>query len=105
MRNWESMNKIISYLGFAQKSKKLITGQTALKKTEKQLCLVMVCSSASENLKNLAKNIANKHSCNLIISKVELATLTNINEIKILGLTDENLSKAIIDNKEKISID
>ena len=98
------MNKIISYLGFAQKSNNCITGQTALKKTIKQLHLIIVCVSASENLKNLAKNIANKHNCELIISKIELSQLIRFDDIKILGITDENLSKAIIDNKEKISI-
>lgn len=94
------MNKIISYLGFAQKSNNCIIGQTALKKTKKQLYLIMVCKTASENLKNLAKNLANKHNCKFIISKVELKDLIKFDDIKILGLTDENLSKAIIDNNK-----
>ena len=98
------MNKIISYLGFAKKSNNCIVGQTALKKCQKQLHLVLVCNTASENLKNLAKNLAVKHNCEAIISQVELATLINQIDIKIVGITDENLSKAIIDNKEKISI-
>ena len=98
------MNKIISYLGFAQKSNNCITGQTALKRTTKPLHLVIVCDSASDNLKNLAKNIANKHNCELIISKVKLSQLIRFSDIKIIGITDENLSKAITDNKEKINI-
>ena len=99
------MNKIISYIGFAQKSNNLITGQTALKKTLKQLKLIIVCKTASDNLKDLAKNLSIKHNCELILAKVELNTLIKFDDIKILGLTDENLSKAIIENKEKISID
>ncbi|MBQ8615046.1 MAG: hypothetical protein IJ415_00540 [Clostridia bacterium] len=98
------MNKIISYLGFAQRSNNCVMGQTALKKCLKQLHLVIVCDTASLNLKNLAKNLANKHKCELIISQVELKTLLNKNDIKIVGITDENLSKAIVDNKEKISL-
>ena len=94
------MNKIISYLGFAQKSNNCVMGQTALKKSKKQLYLIMVCNTASENLKNLAKNLANKHNCEFIISKVELKNLIKFDDIKILGLTDENLSKAIINNNE-----
>ncbi len=94
------MNRIISYLGFAQKSNNCIMGQTALKKSKKQLYLIMVCNSASENLKNLAKNLANKHNCEFIISKVELEELIKFDDIKILGLTDENLSKAIINNNK-----
>lgn len=98
------MNKIISYLGFAQKSNNMITGQTALKKTTKKLHLIMVCNTASENLKNLAKNLANKHDCEFIISKVEISNLIKFDDVKILGIVDENLSKAIISNKEKINI-
>ena len=102
------MNKIISYLGFAFKSNNCITGQTALKKNKKQLFLILVCDSASDNLKNLAKNLANKHNCVFIISKTPLKDLIMFEDIKILGLTDENLSKAIINqyhNKETINID
>ena len=98
------MNKIISYLGFAQKSNNLITGQTALKKTTKKLTLIMVCDTASDNLKDLAKNISNKHKCELIISKVKLENLIKFNDIKILGLTDENLSNAIIKHYPNLSI-
>lgn len=98
------MNKIISYLGFARKSNNCIMGQTALKKSTKQVYLIVVDNSASENLKDMAKNIAQKHKCEFIISKVELSNLINYEDIKIIGLTDENLSKAIINNKEKISI-
>lgn len=98
------MNKIVSYLGFARKSNNCIMGQTALKKSTKQIYLIIVCNSASENLKNLAKNLADKHKCEFIISKIELSNLVNYDDIKIIGLTDENLSKAIINNKEKINI-
>ena len=98
------MNKIISYLGFARKSNNCIMGQTALKKSTKQVYLIVVDNSASENLKDMAKSIAQKHKCEFIISKVELSNLINYEDIKIIGLTDENLSKAIINNKEKISI-
>ena len=98
------MNKISSYLGFAQKSNNCVCGQTALKKTHKQLYLILVCKTASENLKNLAKNLASKHKCEYIVTDVELEKLIKFSDVKILGLTDENLSKAIINNKEKISI-
>ena len=98
------MNKIVSYIGFAIKSKKLLTGQTHLKHTKENLQLILVSSDATENLKNLAKNLAVKHSCTYIITNVPLEQLTNIPNIKIVAITDENLSKAIIKNKEIISI-
>jgi len=98
------MNKIISYIGFANKSNNLVVGQTPIKRCTKQLHLILVCNSASDNLKNLAKNTAIKHDCEVIITKPNLSELANLKDIKIIGLTDENLSKAIIENKEKINI-
>ncbi len=98
------MNKIISYIGFAKKSNSLVVGQTPIKRCVKQLYLILVCNSASDNLKNLAKNTAIKHNCEVIITQPSLSELANLKDIKIIGLTDENLSKAIIDNKEKIKI-
>ncbi|MBQ9795891.1 MAG: hypothetical protein IJW36_02920 [Clostridia bacterium] len=89
------MNKIISYLGFALKSNNCVTGQTALKKSSKKFYLIIVSNSASENLKNLAKNLANKHNCEFIVLN-DLANLLHLPDIKILGLTEENLSKAIL---------
>ena len=98
------MNKIISYIGFANKSNNLVVGQTPIMRSTKQLHLILVCNSASDNLKNLAKNTAIKHNCEVIITKPNLSELANLKDIKIIGLTDENLSKAIIENKEKIKI-
>ncbi len=96
------MNKIISYLGFAQKSNNCIMGQTALKRTLKKIYLIIVCKSASENLKNLAKNLAVKHNCEMIILNVQLSELIKNDDIKIIGLLEENLSKAIIKEKKSI---
>lgn len=98
------MNKIISYIGFAQKSNKLLSGQSTIKRTTKKLSLVLVCSSASQNLIDLATNIANKNQCEVIVTKPLLEDLTHIKNVKIVALVDENLSKAIIENKEKIKI-
>lgn len=99
------MNKIISYLGFAKKSNNCIMGQMALKNNTKQMFLIIVDITASENLKDLAINLAKKHKCELIISKFPISELIKYSEVKIVGLTDENLSKAIINNKEIINID
>lgn len=97
------MNKIISYIGFAKKSNNLIVGQTPVKRCKKQIYLILVCNTASDNLKNLAKNVATKHLCKVIVTKENLENLVDIKDIKIVACTDENLSKAIIDNKEIIN--
>ena len=89
------MNKIISYLGFAQKSNNCVSGQTALRKSNKHFSLIIVCETASANLKNLAKNLANKHTCEYVVLN-NLDELLHLKDIKIVGLTEENLSKAIL---------
>ena len=98
------MNKIISYIGFAIKSNNVIVGQTALKKSKKQIYLVMCCKTASQNLIDLGKNVSQKNNCDIIVTNVELACLTHLKDVKIIGITDENLSRSILENKEKISI-
>ena len=91
------MKKIISYIGFARKSNNIIIGQSLLKSSTKQVYLIMLCSTASNNLKDLAHNVANRYDCSIITTD-NLDELTNLNGVKIIGITDNNLSKAIIDN-------
>lgn len=94
------MNKVESYIGFAIKAKKIITGQSLLKHSKEKFYLVLVCSSASKNLINLATNIAQKNECELIVSNILLDEVSHIKDVKIMAITDENLSQAIIKNKE-----
>ncbi len=101
MTDWEIMQKIISYIGFANRSKQLLIGQSTIKSYKKEIYLILLDESASENLVSLAANSANKHNCELIKVK-NLSVLTNILDVKIVALTNESLSKAIISNKENI---
>ena len=98
------MKKIISYLGFAKKSNNILVGQSQIKHTKKTIHLILVCNTASDNLKNLAKNVANKHNCEWMVTKINLSELSLLNDIKIIALTDESLSNAIISNKENINL-
>ena len=98
------MKKIISYLGFARKSNNIIIGQSSLKASKQKLHLILVCNSASNNLKDLARNLATKHKCELIVTLPLLSELINLDNVKIIGITDYNLSKGIYSNKESIKI-
>ena len=95
------MKKIISYLGFARKSNNIIIGQSILKTNKKPVYLIMVCNTASANLKDLARNIADRHKCNVIITAPLLSELTNLDNVKIIGITDANLSQAIISSYQE----
>lgn len=101
MTNWENMQKIISYIGFANKSRQLLIGQSTIKSYKDDIYLIILDESASENLLSLATNSANKHNCELLKVK-NLAELTNIIDVKIVAITNESLAKAIINNKENI---
>lgn len=90
------MNKISSYLGFANKAKKLLIGQTHLKHIKQPIFLIMCCCTASQNLKDLAANLAVKHGCPHVITNTELQQLSGIRDVKILAVADENLAKAIL---------
>ena len=98
------MNKITSYVGFAIKARKVLIGQSLIKgnKTKQIFCLLL-CSSASENLINLANNVANKQNCELITIN-NLEEITHISGLKILAITDESLGNAIIKNKENVNL-
>ena len=89
------MEKIISFIGFAKKANKIVIGQSSLKRYQNKIYLIMVCNTASNNLKDLAKNLAHKHSCEYIETKIPLEDLAKLSGIKILGITDENLAKGI----------
>jgi len=94
------MNKISSYVGFAIKSRKVLVGQSIIKQNrDKQIYCILLCKSATENLLNLAQNVAKKQNCELIIVE-SLEEVTHKDGIKIIAITDENLGKAIINNKE-----
>ena len=98
------MNKISSYVGFAIKARKVLIGQSLIKGNKtKQIYCLLVCSSASENLINLAQNVASKQNCELITIN-NLEDLTHISGLKIIAITDESLGNAIIKNKENVNL-
>lgn len=94
------MNKISTYVGFAIKARKVLIGQSTIKSNKiKQIYCILVCASASENLVNLANNVANKFSCEVITIN-NLEEITHKQGLKIIAITDESLGMAIIKNKE-----
>ena len=57
-----------------------------------------------KNLKNLAKNLAQKHNCKHLVMQKELKDLiANNDDIKIIGLTDENLGNAILNRYKELN--
>ena len=98
------MNKLIrTYLGFSIKSRAIVIGQDRLKVNNGKIYLIVYCSTASQNLKDLTIRLANKFKCKAIMLD-DMEDYTNISGCKVLGLTNESLANAIIkvaENKQE----
>ncbi|MBR6779154.1 MAG: hypothetical protein IKM43_03325 [Clostridia bacterium] len=93
------MNKIKSYVGFAIKAKKVVIGQSLIKRTTQKMMCILLDATASQNLKDLATNVASKQGCALILVE-NLQDMTHINDLKIIAITDESLGNAIIEQSK-----
>ncbi len=91
-------SKVETFIGFAIRSRSLYTGSNTIA-TLRKAYLVIVCDSAAEGTKKTALSYANKFKCPLMISKLLLEDIVLKENCKIVAITDENLAKAIIDNK------
>ena len=100
MRNSKIMDKkkIISYLGFAQKAGKIIYGADNVLKKKKLYPLVIICSSASDRTK---KDIASFCGNAPLVEVEDLSSLMNKNGVKVVAVTDFNLSEAIVNECNK----
>ena len=100
------MNKLIrTYLGFSIKSRSIVIGQDRLKASKDKICLIIYCLTSSQNLKDLANRLAEKHKCKILCLDESLELYTNLEGCKVLGLTNPSLAEAIIkvaENKQNI---
>ncbi len=99
-------SKIDAYLGFAKKSRNLISGYNtciyAAKK--KQLKLLLITEDVSENTKNKFIELAKARNIPMKIygTKDRLSKLTGENDKGIFGITDNHFAQIIgkeLDNK------
>lgn len=91
------LNKLIkTYLGFSIKSRAIVIGQDRLKETKEKIHLIVYCSSASQNLKDLVLRLAEKFKCKALLLDEKLEDYTSIEGCKVLGLTNQSLADAII---------
>ena len=91
------MNKLIkTYLGFSIKSRAIVIGQDRLKASKDKIYLVIYCTTASQNLKDLGIRMAEKHKCKALCLDENLQDYTNLDGCKVLGLTNSSLAEAII---------
>lgn len=88
-------NKIISYIGFAQKSGNAVIGMDNILTKRKDYKLILVCESASDRLKKEMYRLDGEKTTVLTVE--DLAGLTNRNGCKAIGIIEPNLANAIIE--------
>ncbi|HHW89736.1 MAG TPA: hypothetical protein GX745_02390 [Clostridiales bacterium] len=91
-------NKIDTYIRFAIKSRKIIHGLDKIKLRTKQIKIIIADKTLSDNSLEKTKILSDRFRIPLILSEDDLNHILNTINCKIIGITDESLSKAILDN-------
>ena len=97
--NFLEKSKILTFIGFSLRAKKLRCGVNAIKTIKKSVKVLILCATASNNTFDEVVKIAKKLNSTLIISvdnKVE--DIVNKEHCKLLAVEDESLANAILDN-------
>ena len=95
------MQRLVTYIGFAIKSNSIIKGLDEISKTKKRQFVLLVAEDISQNSKEKIQNISNNKNIPLVTVDKDLFLQLNLVGVKILGITDPNLAKAILAVNEK----
>ena len=88
-------NKIVTYISFALKSGKVIFGMDDIIKSKKNIGAILYKKDLSE--KNLNK-IKDKKNMPCLLLTEELDSFERLKGVKVIMITDKNLSDAIVSN-------
>ena len=90
-------NKIKTYLSFSIKSGKIIFGYDNLMSSKKNPKCVVMCSSQSDKVATKIARYCERIGIRLITFKdYKLADIIGRDNCKVIGLLDENLANAIL---------
>lgn len=89
------MGKIESYLGFAVRSGKILYGIDNIAVGRKRKYALVLCCTASENLAQKAKTVAERDGIPLITTETPLEIMVNKTNCKLVALTDAHMAKAV----------
>lgn len=93
----KQQDKFVTMISFARRSGKIVYGLDSLKNA-RNIKLLAVSDTASENLKRSMELIADKNEIP-IVTAVQMENTVG-NNVKALGLTDVNMVKAVVDYVE-----
>ncbi|MBE5757388.1 MAG: hypothetical protein E7345_00445 [Clostridiales bacterium] len=89
------MTKLESYIGFAIKSGSAIFGSDKLFEGKKLPKIVLICSSQNEKVSSKVQKFCESNKIECVKLDVLLSDLVKRENCKVIGIIDENLSKAI----------
>lgn len=93
------MDKIYSLLGFAQRARKLVSGEQAVDVALRKgkVNLLIIASDSSENIQRKFKAIADTNNVNwfLVGTKAKLGQSVGKSQRSLLGIIDSDFAKAI----------
>ena len=91
-------SKILTFIGFSIRARKIKCGVNAVK-TLKKAYVLIICSTASKNTFDESVSLAKKLSAKLIVCNgYVLADVICKENCKLIALTDEGLSKAVLEH-------
>ena len=92
------IDKTKSYIGFAIKSNSILFGSDSIEKKHKKNMLIILCSSVNEKVKN---NMLKIGAPTVVLkNNVLLSQLVERANVKVIALTNENLSNAVLNYSE-----
>ena len=92
-----NISKIKTYLGFAIKSGKIIFGYDNLLIAKNNPYLVLSCSTLNEKMNTKVNTFCNNRKIKCVnLLEVKLSDLIQRDNCKVVGIKDENLSNAIL---------
>ena len=74
----------------------MVIGQDRLKVSKDKIHLIVYCSTASQNLKDLVTRLCDRFKCKALMLDEKLEDYTNIQGCKVLGITNKSLADQII---------
>ncbi|HEY8389811.1 MAG TPA: hypothetical protein VIL26_02485 [Clostridia bacterium] len=93
-----NINKVETYIRFAIKGRKIIYGLDNIKVQPNKIKIIIADNSLSEKSLRETKFISEKNKIPLILSEADLNQILNTNNCKVIGISDINLAKAILNN-------
>lgn len=95
-------SKAESYIGFCIKSGNLTCGFNAIALQKKNVCLLILCASASENARAEALKLKRKFNCDMLITCGKtLEEITGKPNAKLAAVRDAGLAKAILSSGDE----